>query len=302
MTTATATTTVSVIGLGAMGRALAHAFNAAGHNVTVWNRTPTRADGLRGEGVDVAATVAEAVAASDLTVICVLDTAAVKEILDAARPAIDGATIVNLTSSTPEDARAVAAATQEGGARYLDGAIMVPTPLIGTPDASVLYSGDPDVLDAHRDTLAVLGGGLELVGTDPGLASLLDLGMLDVFFAGMTSFLHAAAMVGSDGISATTFQPYAEQIVDVLKGSLAGLAADVDARSYPGHEDNLSMELAALDLIVAASAARGIDGSVPDASRRLAAAAVKAGHGRDGFARVVDALRHPANNERPGAA
>jgi hypothetical protein len=101
-------------------------------------------------------------------------------------------------------------------------------------------------------------------------------------------------MVGSDGVSAATFQPYAEQIVDVLKGSLAGLAADVDAGAYPGHEDNLDMELAALELIVAASAARGIDGSVPEVSRRLAAAAVQAGHGRDGFARVVDALRNAA--------
>jgi 3-hydroxyisobutyrate dehydrogenase-like beta-hydroxyacid dehydrogenase len=293
MTTAAATTSVSVLGLGAMGRALAQAFRAAGHTVTVWNRTPARAEELRGAGFDVSATVAEAVAASDLVVICVLDTAAVEAVLDAARPAIGGATIVNLTSSTPEEARAVAAAAEEAGARYLDGAIMVPTPLIGTPNASVLYSGEAAVLDTHRGTLAAIGGGLDLVGTDPGLASLLDLGMLDVFFAGMTSFLHAAAMVGSDGISATAFQPYAEQIVDVLKGSLAGLAADVDAGSYPGHEDNLDMELAALEHIVTASAARGIDVSVPHASRRLAAAAVDAGHGRDGFARIFDAMRRP---------
>jgi 3-hydroxyisobutyrate dehydrogenase-like beta-hydroxyacid dehydrogenase len=291
MTTATATTTVSVIGLGAMGRALAQAFRAAGHNVTVWNRTPARADELRGEGVDVAATVAGAVAASDVAVICVLDSSAVEDILVAARPAIDGATIINLTSSTPEDARAVAAAATEAGARYLDGSIMVPTPLIGTPHASVLYSGDAAVLDRHRETLAALGGRLDLVGTDPGLASLLDLGMLDVFFAGMTSFLHAAAMVGSDGVPAATFLPYAEQVVDVLKGSLAGLAADVDAGSYPGHEDNLTMELAALELIVTASAARGIDESVPGTSRRLAAAAVHAGHGRDGYARIIEAMR-----------
>jgi hypothetical protein len=54
------------------------------------------------------------------------------------------------------------------------------------------------------------------------------------------------------------------------------------------------MELAALEHVVAASAARGIDGSVPETSRRLAAAAVDAGHGRDGYARIVDVVRRPA--------
>jgi 3-hydroxyisobutyrate dehydrogenase-like beta-hydroxyacid dehydrogenase len=55
--------TVSVIGLGAMGRALAAAFLSAGHRTTVWNRTGGRAGDLVGKGAIEAATVAEAVAA-----------------------------------------------------------------------------------------------------------------------------------------------------------------------------------------------------------------------------------------------
>ncbi len=286
------TDTVTVLGLGAMGQALARAFAAAGHPVTVWNRTPARAEALQAEGMAVAATVADAVAASDLTVVCVLDAAAAEAVLDAAGPALDGASLVNLTSTTPEDARAIAALTAKAGARYVDGAIMVPTPLVGTEHAFVLYSGDTALLDAHRETLAAIGAP-DLLGDDPGLAALLDLGMLDVFFAGMSAFLHAAAMVGSDGMPASRFLPYAQRIVDVLKGSMDQLATDVDAGEHPGDEDNLAMELTGLEHVVAASAARGIDTGVPDVSRRLAATAVAAGHGRDGYSRIVDVLRRP---------
>ena len=56
-----------------MGRALASAFLAAGHPTTVWNRTPGRADGLVESGAVETGTAAEAIAASDLVVICVLD-------------------------------------------------------------------------------------------------------------------------------------------------------------------------------------------------------------------------------------
>jgi 3-hydroxyisobutyrate dehydrogenase-like beta-hydroxyacid dehydrogenase len=284
------TVTVTVIGLGAMGRTLARAFAAAGHPVTVWNRTTARADALRAEGMTVAATVADAVAASDLTVVCVLDAAAVEAVLDAAGPALEGASLVNLTSITPEDARALAALAAKAGARYVDGAIMVPTPLVGTEHAFVLYSGDTATLEEHRADLAAIGAA-DLLGDDPGLAAALDLGMLDVFFAGMSAFLHAAALVGSDGIPAGRFLPYAERIVDVLKGSMAGLAADVDSSQHPGDQDNLEMELLALEHIVAASTARGIDTEVPGVSRRLAAEAVAAGHGRDGYSRIIDVLR-----------
>jgi 3-hydroxyisobutyrate dehydrogenase-like beta-hydroxyacid dehydrogenase len=277
-----------------MGRALAQAFVAAGHPTTVWNRTPGRAGELVAQGAIEAPSVADAVAASPLTVICVLDRAAVEQVLDAAGDRLPGATIVNLTSSTPEDARAVAARATTAGARYLDGTVMVPTTLVGTGDALYLYAGDGSVHDEHAATLAALGGEADLLGDDPGLAALYDLGMLDVFFNGMAAFLHAAAMAGADGVAATAFLPYARRILTVLDASLPALAADVDRGEHPGDEDNLRMEATALAHIVEASVARGVDPAVPAVVRALATAAVDRGHGDDGFSRVVDVLRAPA--------
>ncbi len=291
------TTSVTVLGLGAMGTALASAFLAAGHPTTVWNRSAARAEALRPAGATVAADPAAAVAASPLVVVCLLDRRAVDAVLAAAGP-LTGRTVVNLTSSTPEDARAVAERVTAAGARYLDGTIMVPTPMVGSTDAFVLYSGDAGALAAHRATLAALGGELEFLGEDPGRAAVHDLGMLDVYFAGMAAFLHAAALVGADGVPARAFLPYANRMLELLGPTFAQLAADVDAGEHPGTEDNLEMELAFLSHIVHTSRARGIDPSVPEAPRALVAAAVAAGHGADGFSRVIDSLRPAAATAR----
>lgn len=285
-----ASTPVTVLGLGAMGTALARAFRAAGVPTTVWNRSAARAEALRPAGATVAADPAAAVAASPLVITCLLDRRAVEAVLDLAGP-LTGRTLVNLTSSTPEDARAIAGRVTAAGARYVDGKIMVPTTMIGTADVYMLYSGDGDAFAAHRATLAVLGGELEFLGAEPGLAAGYDLGMLNVFVAGMAAFLHSAALIGADGVPAATFLPYGRRMLDLLAPTFAQLAGDVDAGEYPGTEDNLEMELAFLDHIVAASRARLLDPAIPEASRTLVAAAVAAGHGRDGFSRVVDVLR-----------
>lgn len=282
---------VTVIGLGAMGTALARAFLAGGHPTTVWNRTASRADGLVADGAVLADSVAAAVRASPLVVICVLDPEVVHALLDPLDGELSDRTIVNLTSSTPERARETAAWATTRGIDYLDGAIMVPTPLMGTPEALVLYSGPATVYAAHGATLSALGGRADHLGTDPGLAALYDLGMLDLFFAGMTAFLHAAALVGADGVTARTFLPYAEASIRVLSGTVSALAADVDAASYSGDEDNLEMNLAAVDHIAEASAARGVDPALPDLVRRFARGAIARGHGRDGFSRVVEEFR-----------
>ena len=49
-------TPVTLIGLGPMGQAMVRTLLAAGHPVTVWNRTPSRADALVAEGATRAAT------------------------------------------------------------------------------------------------------------------------------------------------------------------------------------------------------------------------------------------------------
>lgn len=284
--------TVAVLGLGPMGAALARALLAAGVPTTVWNRTPERARPLVDEGAVQAASPDEAVAAARLVVVCLRDHPAAREVLGGIpAEAFGGRTVVHFSSSTPHVARESAAWAADRGIDYLSGAILVPTPLVGDPGALFLYAGERASFDRHAELLRVFGGKADHLGADHGLASLYDVAMLELFFAGMTAFLHGAAMVTAQGVDAKTFLPYAKDVLGVLGHSLEGLAADVDSHSFPGTEDNLAMELTALDHIVDTGAELGLDGRLPRVLRDVTAAAVERGHGGDAFSRVVDVLR-----------
>lgn len=122
LTPLTPPTPLTLLGTGAMGTALARVWLAAGHEVTVWNRTAARAEPLAAEGATVAASAADAVAANRLVIVCLLDDASVGEALDGADPA--GRDLVNLTTGTPAEGRARAAWAEARGARFLDAGIM----------------------------------------------------------------------------------------------------------------------------------------------------------------------------------
>ncbi|MFI6803550.1 NAD(P)-dependent oxidoreductase [Streptomyces luteogriseus] len=199
-------TPLTLLGTGAMGTALARVWLAAGHEVTVWNRTAARAEPLAAEGATVAASAADAVAANRLVIVCLLDDASVGEALDGADLA--GRDLVNLTTGTPAQGRARAAWAKARGARFLDAGIMAVPPMIGAPDSGgyVFYSGSPELFEEHRDILAVPAG-TRFVGADPGFAALHDVALLSAMsgmFAGIT---HAFALIRPEDIAPKDFAP-----------------------------------------------------------------------------------------------
>ncbi|MEV4441143.1 NAD(P)-binding domain-containing protein, partial [Streptomyces sp. NPDC049577] len=147
---------VTVIGLGPMGRAMVQAFLTNGHEVTVWNRTAARADDLVALGARRAATAEEALAANELVVLSLTDYDAMYAVLEPAADALAGRVLVNLSSDTPEKARAAARWAEGHGARYLTGGVQTPPSGIGDRASSTFYSGPRDVFEAHAPTLEVL--------------------------------------------------------------------------------------------------------------------------------------------------
>ena len=79
---------ITFIGTGPMGQAMVRALVKAGHEVTVWNRTPSKAEGL---GATVAPTVADALAASDVVFLSLTDYQVMFDLLDG--QAVDGKVI-----------------------------------------------------------------------------------------------------------------------------------------------------------------------------------------------------------------
>lgn len=287
----TARTSVTVIGLGAMGQALAGALLDAGHLITVWNRSQGKGDELVARGAVRAANAEEAVRASELTLVCVVDYDASHAILAPLADALTGRVLVNLTSDTPERSREAAAWAQSHGISYLDGAVMVPTPLIGSPDALLFYSGVQGAFERHESTLKALGGKAAFVGTDPGLAALYDLSLLDFFYGSISGLVHAYALATADGVKAADIAPYLNTIVQILPPIAEFTAANIDAGKYPGAQANLGMMAAGVEHILHAARTRGLDVSQLEAVKSVADRAIAKGHGSDDWASTYEALR-----------
>ncbi|KAB7851154.1 NAD(P)-dependent oxidoreductase [Streptomyces mobaraensis] len=284
-------TPVTVLGMGPMGRALAGALLAAGHPVTVWNRTPGRAAELVERGAAEAGSVRAAVGASPLVIVCVIDYAAADAIVRPAAAALRGRTLVNLTADTPDRARATAAWAAEHGVGYLDGSILTPATAIGTDAAVVIYSGPEERFAAHRSTLAALGGRSDHLGADPGRAAAFDVAALDFCWTAVSGYLHALALARAEGITAAQLLPYAQGIVELLGQVVPVYAERADADSHPGDVSNVTSVAAGIEHIVHASAARGLDTGVLDAALAVARRAIAEGRGRDDFSRLVDTVR-----------
>ncbi|MER5311161.1 NAD(P)-binding domain-containing protein [Streptomyces sp. NPDC002773] len=281
---------VTVVGLGQMGAALAAAFLGAGHPTTVWNRTPEKADPLVAAGAVRAADVAEAVAASQLVVVCVLDYAAVRELLDPVVESLRGRVLVNLTTGSPEQARESADWAAAHGIGYLDGGIMTTPPGVGDSASMFLYAGGPELLARHRATLAVLGDPIDL-GADAGLASLYDAGLLGIMWSVFGGWLHATALAGADGVAARDFTAVAGRWLSTVSWFMSGYAEQIDAGEYPGADATIDVQVVAIGHLLEAGEARGVDGRLPRLHLELMRGAVEAGHGGDSYARIIDAFR-----------
>ncbi|MGW1614523.1 NAD(P)-dependent oxidoreductase [Streptomyces sp. NPDC002285] len=287
-----ASSAVTVLGLGPMGRALAGAFLAAGLRTTVWNRTPGKDGELLGRGAVGARSAAEAVAASDLVVVCVVNYDAADAVLrqDAVTGALKGRTVVNLTADTPARARDTATWAAAHGIRYLDGAIMTPATTIGTPDAVFLHSGPEDLYRGHRPVLDVLGGTHTHLGEDIGRAAAYDVALLDIFWTAMSGYAHALAVARAEGITARELAPFAQGIGTILPPLFEELAGDVDDGTYSGELNPITSAVSSMAHIVEASESHGIDAGVMRAAEGQARRVIGLGHGTDGFMRVAELL------------
>jgi 3-hydroxyisobutyrate dehydrogenase-like beta-hydroxyacid dehydrogenase len=283
---------VTVLGLGPMGRALAGAFLGAGVRTTVWNRTPGRDTELTARGAVPAASAEEAVAASDLTVVCVVNYDASDAVLrqDAVTTALKGRTVVNLSADTPERARDTAAWADRHGVRYLDGAIMTPAPTIGTADAVFLFSGPEALYREHQPVLAVLGGSHTHLGEDAGRAAAYDIALLDIFWTAMAGYAHAVAVARAEGVTARDLAPFAQGIAAILPPLFTEFAGDIDAGTYSGELNPITSAASTMAHIVHASEAHGIDAGVMRVIEGQARRVIAQGHGGDGFSRVVELL------------
>jgi 3-hydroxyisobutyrate dehydrogenase-like beta-hydroxyacid dehydrogenase len=138
---------ITLLGCGLMGSPMSRRLLAAGHALTVWNRTRTKADALSAAGARVADTPAQAVAHADIVITMLEHGGVVHEVLfdptwpGAATGLRPGTLVVDMSSILPEQAREHALTLQALGVATLD------APVSG------------GTLGAEAGTLAIMAGG-----------------------------------------------------------------------------------------------------------------------------------------------
>lgn len=291
-TNSSSKTPVTLLGLGDMGTALARAWLAAGYPLTVWNRTPGKAEPLVAEGARVVATPAEAVAsAAGPIVLCLLDDASVSEALSGTD--LNGKDVVNLTTNTPAQAQQRARWAEERGARFLDGGIMAVPPMIGRPETGgyVFYSGDHELFERHREALAVPAG-VKFVGGEPGHAALHDVALLSAMtgmFAGIT---HAFALIAPEkDIDPARFATLLTEWLGAMAGAAHGLAAQLESGDYTeGVASNLAMMVTGNGTLLETAQGQSVDPRLLTPYMELMRHRVAQGHGDEGLAGTVALL------------
>ncbi len=294
MSTSFAPSTVTVLGLGPMGRSLARAFLAAGLRTIVWNRTPGRDHELTGLGAAGAASPEEAVAASDPIIVCVVLR---RRRRDPARrggdPGAEGPYRRQPQRRHPRPG-------PEHG--RLGGRPRHPLPRrsdhdaapgIGTPDAVFLHSGPEEVFQEQLPRLEALGGTHTHLGEEIGRAATFDIALLDIFWTATAGYAHAVALARAEGVTARELAPFAQGIGAILPPLFAEFAEDADSGSFSGAINPLTSAVSTMAHVVAVSEAHGIDAGVMRAAEGMARRVIGLGHGTDGFIRVAEVLgRH----------
>ncbi|MFJ6622086.1 NAD(P)-dependent oxidoreductase [Kitasatospora sp. NPDC091335] len=236
---------IAFLGLGRMGLPMARRLAAAGHPLTVWNRSPGRAGGLT-----EAATPAEAVRGADVVVTMLSDPVAVAEVAGRFTERLAPGTLwIEMSSIGPR-------ATAGLRARLPDGVALVDAPVIGSvgPAAAgelVVFAGGEDAdLDRARPVLEHLGRVRRCGG--PGSGAALKVVVIGAIVACVTALGEVLAVAGELGVPQ-------EQAREVLA---AGPLAGVVARAFSAESD-FPVRLAAKDLALAG------DGPVLSAAREV---------------------------------
>ncbi|WP_063784943.1 NAD(P)-dependent oxidoreductase [Streptomyces sp. TP-A0356] len=283
-------TPVTVLGLGPMGRALAAAFLKARHPVTVWNRTPGKAGDLLDRGAVAADSVQDAVEAGEVIIACLIDYDAVRATLEPSQAGWENRRLVNLTSGEPAQARQMSLWASSHGIDYLDGAILTPAPAIGTPSATVLFSGARDVYESAQETMAAMGGTAVHLGDEPGRAAAYEVALLDIFATSVNGIVHAFALASAEGIEPERFATFATQIGGLLPEMITRFARQIQTGRYPGDRSTIASAASGITHIINTATIHGIDVGMLTAAKGIIDQAVGDGYGPEGLARLTTVL------------
>jgi 3-hydroxyisobutyrate dehydrogenase-like beta-hydroxyacid dehydrogenase len=207
---------IGFVGLGNMGRGMAANLIKAGHHVTVYNRSPDKAEALVQQGATAARTVAEA-SGGQVVFTMLSDDVAVEDVtfgeegIVASLP--PGSTHVSSSTISVSLSQRLVTAHAEAGQRYAS------APVFGRPEAAsaaklfVIAAGDPEVLEPLSPLFDAVGQRTFVVSELPHTANLVKLSGNFLIASVIEGVGEAVALVGKAGVDR-------QQYVDILTSTL----------------------------------------------------------------------------------
>lgn len=289
---------VGYIGLGVMGSSIVRRLLAAGHRVTVWNRTREKADPVLAEGARWADSPREVAAACDLVFTMVTNTEAVRAvtegvdgILAGLRP---GAIYVDMSTASPSNTRALAERVASAGAAMLDSPVSGTSVTVDQGKASLMVGGEPEAFERARPVLEAIGAKVIHVGPS-GSAVTMKIAVNLSLAVQMLAFSEGVLLAEKSGITRA-------KAVEVMLASV--IASPMVAYRGPlvlGHPDDVWFDCHMMqkDMNLALELGRQLEVPLPTTAvtNEMLTAANGMGIGERDFAVLFDVLAAMAGVE-----
>ncbi|MGD0075107.1 MAG: NAD(P)-dependent oxidoreductase [Candidatus Binataceae bacterium] len=217
---------VGFIGLGAMGQPMALNLLRAGHELTVYNRTPGHTAELEAAGARVAQSAADAAASAEVVVTILADDRSTEAVVSGAQTSATGQPARGLLEAMGRGAIHVAMATigPEASRRFAEahaaaGQGYVAAPVFGRPDAAaakklwVVAAGASADIERCRPVLDGVGQGVFVVGDQAWIANAVKLAGNFLIISAVEAMAEAFTLVRKAGVEA-------ERFLEIINGSL----------------------------------------------------------------------------------
>lgn len=274
---------IGLLGTGLLGSAVVERLLAQGFEVTVWNRTPEKAAALYAKGAHIAQSAAEAIAASDLTLLFLADRAACEAVLfdPATKAALPGRSLLQMGTIGPDDSRQLAETLTAAGAHYAECPVLGSLPEARSGTLILMYGGDEGLFARIAPLLRALGPEPKRIGS-VGQAAALKLAMNQLIASQTAAFAMSLALVQAHGVAV-------EDFMQILRGS-ALYAPTFDKkldRMLSGHfaGPNFPLDHLIKDvrLFIRAAQGAGIDTSLLAALEAVLGEVSAQGHGGEDY-------------------
>lgn len=279
---------VAVLGLGRMGQALAGRLLEAGHQVTVWNRTPGRAAELAADGAAQANSVSDAVAHAEVVLVSLSGDEAVQQVLlPNSQPVAElSGVIVDCSTVAPKTSRLVAN-------NYPDR--FVACPIAGAPaavqsgTARLIVAGAGAAITRAEPVLEALSDSRQPAGDDAGTAAIIKLLNNYLLLSGLAALADAVAVGQGAGIADVDLA----SVLNGLPVIAPGLQNRIDGLLSDRHEPMFSVELGSKDLGLFAELAEqaGVQPGLLNAAQARYRQAAELGLSERDLTAVVEPLR-----------